>query len=57
MVTNIRLQLAYDKGTFTFSRLDHRGDNEGFFNLATSFNSIQSEEAKIVRKIVRSVLL
>lgn len=56
-ISNIRLQLAYEKGTFGFTRLNHSGTNDGFLNLATAFNSLQKEKAKTVRKIIRSELI
>lgn len=57
MVTNIKLQLNYERGNFTFSNLDFNGKSEDFFDLATAFNSLQNEEAKEIRKIVRTILL
>lgn len=56
MVTDVRLQLSYDTGTFTFTNVDFNGSPQGFFNLATAFNSLQNEEVQEIRKIVRTML-
>lgn len=57
MVTDTKLQLSYKQGLFTFSNLDFNGKSEDFFELADAINSLQNEEAKEIRKIVRTVLL
>jgi len=57
MVTDMRLQLAYETGTFTFSQLNFNADTQDLFSLAAAFNSIQEEQVREIRKIVRSILL
>ena len=56
MVTDMRLQLSYETGTFTFSNVDFNAGPTGFFELARAFNSLQDEEVQEIRKIVRTML-
>jgi hypothetical protein len=52
LITNTRLVLAFNSGTFSYSQIKPSATNEELFELADAFNSLQVEKPKEVYKVV-----
>jgi len=44
VLTNKRLVLKYEKGSFTFNKIDMLAGNEGLYSLAGHINAVQDEK-------------